>query len=69
MTPTAKLRWVERDMAVSLGAILYGKTQKVRVLQQWWLKVRPDTTLDEAAFGAVKPADGEWLDVLLEEET
>ena len=54
MTPTAKLRWVERDMAVSLGDILYGTTQKVNVLQQWW-------SCEDGSYG-------EWRDVPLEEE-
>lgn len=54
MTPTAKLRFVEREMAVphkqyeNVSII-----RSVRVLQQWWV----DEWLS-----------GEWRDVPLEEE-
>lgn len=57
MTPTNKLRFVEREVQVpapELGPNIT-KTIKVRVLQQWW------------AY-EVYVSIGEWRDVPLEEE-
>ena len=68
MIPTAKLRWIDRLYGVGVLPADREETY-VRVLQQWWIKVRPDTTLNEAVFGAVEPEDGEWRDVELGEET
>ena len=58
MTPTPKLRFVEREVQVpapELGPNI-AKTIEVRVLQQWW----------ETDHHAV--VDGEWRDVPLEVE-
>lgn len=64
MTPTNRLRWVERK--VHLGPFYRtvdpdGKMQEgahtIRVLQQWW------------AWQNVPVHGGEWRDVSLEEET
>jgi hypothetical protein len=52
MTPTNKLRFVEREVPCGDG---YSKT--IRVLQQWWEAERPDGMYY-----------GEWRDVPLEEE-
>ena len=52
MTPTSKLRFVERFVPV-IGTN-YGST--VRVLQQWW----QDTDFN--------PSSGEWRDVPVEKE-
>ena len=55
MTPTAKLRFVERTVITS-HAQMIAKT--VRVLQQWWAVERA---------GQITPT-GEWRDVPLEQE-
>ncbi len=57
MTPTPKLRFVERVIAVSAYD---GEGRKVRVLQQWWA---PHWI--EGNLGVPK---GEWRDVPLEKE-
>lgn len=55
MTPTQKLRWIEREELFSDGAKVY--TQTLRVLQQWY-------TYD-IDYPTIK---GEWKDVPLENE-
>lgn len=57
MTPTAYLRWVERDTATACERD-HGETHIKRFLQQWW--IWPD-----GAFGL---AFGEWRDVATEPE-
>ena len=54
MTPTPKLRWIERFQPV-IGTNYGGA---VRVLQQWWAIERD---------GQITPT-GEWRDVPLEKE-
>ena len=56
MTPTNKLRFVEREMEldVPLDVAVAGN---VRVLQQWWEPPYPGSTWE-----------GEWRDVPLQEE-
>ena len=56
MTPTAQLRFVERDMYVGLHV-----ATTVRILQQWWE--------DPDSFDMItaRPT-GEWRDVPLEQE-
>ena len=58
MTPTAKLRFVEREVIVSDAQMI---AKNVRILQQWW--EWPDS------FDVItaQPA-GEWRDVPLEKE-
>ena len=56
MTPTNKLRFVEREVPSGEG---FAKT--VRVLQQWW-------DAEEGDHEAYVKAGGEWQDVPLEEE-
>lgn len=66
MTPTPKLRFVERE-------IRYSKTgnitdlHTVRILQQWWEK---SVTINLGWTGDIplRKAEGEWRDVPLEEE-
>ena len=53
MTPTNKLRFVEREVPCGDG---YSKT--IRVLQQWWEPPYPGSAWT-----------GEWRDIPLEEET
>ena len=62
MTPTNKLRFVEREMifTVSVGETHSGK---VRVLQQWW----EERVLTEGTICTYK-INGEWSDVPLEAE-
>jgi hypothetical protein len=63
MTPTPKLRFVERviQIPVEFGSnFARGKT--VRILQQWW-KVE---NITDAVHNNI--LDGEWRDILLEAE-
>jgi hypothetical protein len=62
MTPTPKLRFVEREVFVF---VVTPKT--VRILQQWW---QINNTIN-LGFGGEIPigeTQGEWRDVPLEEE-
>jgi len=56
MTPTNRLRFVERDVTVPFEPN-FAKIKRIRVLQQWWV---PDKAFSET--------DGEWRDVPLEIE-
>ena len=58
MTPTNKLRFVERETETGRYD-KYVVTVKVKILQQWWAKT---------PHGAYVPEVGEWRDVPLEEE-
>ena len=63
MTPTPKLRFVERVIQIPIEPMInttMGK--KVRILQQWW-KVE---NITDALHNNI--LDGEWRDVPLEEE-
>jgi hypothetical protein len=65
MTPTSRLRFVEREIGYSkTGNITYFKT--VRILQQWWMPTR--TFSDGYGYQTVELEGGEWRDVPLEEE-
>ena len=55
MTPTAQLRFVERDMYVGLN-----EARTVRILQQWWESQEFDMITGRLA--------GEWRDIPLEAE-
>ena len=62
MTPTPKLRFVERTVSINEAT---GK--RVRILQQWW---QTNNTIN-LGFGGEIPigeTKGEWRDVPLEEE-
>ena len=61
MTPTSKLRFVEREVFVF---VVTPKT--IRVLQQWWMPTR--TFSDGYGYQTVELEGGEWGDVPLEEE-
>ena len=64
MTPTPKLRFVERDVFVF---VVTPKT--VRVLQQWWEDREKTIGVSQTGDGPmVKHHPGEWRDVPLEEE-
>ena len=56
MTPTAKLRFVERDLFVGLHDV-----KVIRVLQQWWIDNSTDVHW-------IAGTPGEWRDVPLENE-
>jgi hypothetical protein len=58
MTPTTKLRFVEREIETNAAYGNYFVRVKVKILQQWW---EPDSG-DLAGVGP------EWRDVPLEEE-
>ena len=64
MTPTPKLRFVEREIQEPYEFELHKHiaiTKRVRILQQWWEKkiwAHDDWVV----------ADGEWRDVPLEKE-
>ena len=57
MTPTPKLRFVERDDETSWTP------KTVRILQQWW---EPEKNIIDMVAGKTQ---GEWRDVPLEAET
>jgi hypothetical protein len=57
MTPTPKLRFIERD-SYSRNGEHFTHPHKVRILQQWW----EEKTLPDAFF------PGKWIDVPLETE-
>jgi hypothetical protein len=61
MTPTPKLRFIERD-SYSRNGEHFLEPHKVRILQQWW---EPERNIIDRAAGK---AHGEWRDVPLEEE-
>jgi len=65
MTPTPKLRWIEREHEVGLtGNMVHVET----VLQQWWEQKGMTMNLGwggEMPIGEIK---GEWRDVPLEKE-
>ena len=56
MTPTPKLRFVERDDETSWTP------KTVRILQQWW---EPERNIIDMVAGKTQ---GEWRDIPLEEE-
>ena len=58
MTPTSKLRFVERDVFVFVAT-----PKTVRILQQWW-----DNPYDFGDDTGEPRVNGEWRDVPLEEE-
>lgn len=73
MTPTAKLRFVERSVPMhsfykttDAQGNLVQATQTYRVLQQWWAPFR--TFSDGYGYQTVELVGGEWRDVPLEVE-
>lgn len=57
MTPTNKLRFVERR------EVRHGHVVLMRILQQWW-----SVGLAEIANNPERANDGEWRDVPVEQE-
>ena len=64
MTPTPKLRFVERVVPAPEHGEGIGKT--VRILQQWWAPFR--TFSDGFGYVEQELKGGEWRDVPLETE-
>jgi len=64
MTPTSKLRFVEREIQVPVQGDFAVTYKTVRILQQWWEK---DIASRYTAAIAGDPS-GEWRDVPLEGE-
>jgi hypothetical protein len=58
MTPTNKLRFVERDMYMGMHDV-----KVMQILQQWW-----SVGLAEIANNPERANDGEWRDVPVEQE-
>jgi hypothetical protein len=63
MTPTSRLRFVERLVPMPEHG---GYLKTVRSLQQWWMPTR--TFSDGYGYQTVELEGGEWRDVPLEEE-
>jgi len=66
MTPTPKLRFVERDMYVGLHEV-----KTYRILQQWWEDkniVLAVHITDRDGNTLPSPNRGEWRDVSVEKE-
>ena len=70
MTPTPKLRFVERQVLVPYE-LQTNVTQikTIRILQQWWEDHKKTIGVSQTGDGPmVKHHPGEWRDVPLEEE-
>jgi hypothetical protein len=74
MTPTTKLRFVEREVKTITGVLLTPSgavnqysAKTVRILQQWWEK---SLTINLGWTGdmPLRKAEGEWRDVPIEKE-
>ena len=65
MTPTTKLRFVERDCYVKNGES-FQQPFRQRILQQWWEK-RSSFNLGWTGDVTISNV-GEWRDISLEEE-
>ena len=61
MTPTPKLRFVERD-SYSRNDEHFREPHKIRILQQWW---KVENVTDALHNNVI---DGEWRDIPLEQE-
>ena len=68
MTPTPKLRFVERTVQVPFQDYKnVTESKTVRILQQWWEK---SLTINLGWIGdmPLRKAEGEWRDVPIEKE-
>jgi hypothetical protein len=67
MTPTPKLRFVERVETIYNDPASFSTGRTVRILQQWWEK---STTINLGWTGnmPIGLAKGEWRDVPIEKE-
>ena len=67
MTPTPKLRFVEREIQVAVQDDFVVTYKTIRILQQWW---QTNNTIN-LGFGGEVPigeTKGEWRDVPIEKE-
>jgi hypothetical protein len=69
MTPTAKLRFIERD-SYSKNGEHFSHPHKVRILQQWWedRNIRLAVQSFDKYGTPIARYQGEWRDVQLEQE-
>lgn len=71
MTPTTKLRFVERTVTLRMITDTTLETQRMKILQQWWEGFGSDTAINYAhpdAHKLSKNPPGEWRDVEVVEE-
>ena len=69
MTPTPKLRFVEREVQVPVQGDFVVTYKTVRILQQWWDDREKTIGVSHTGDGQmVKHHPGEWRDVPIEEE-
>lgn len=64
MTPTAKLRFVEREVQVPVQGDFVVTYKTVRILQQWWEK----DIASQYTAAIAGDSSGEWRDVPIEKE-
>lgn len=64
MTPTAKLRFVEREVQVPVQGDFVVTYKTVRILQQWWEK----DIAGQYTAAIAGDSSGEWRDVPIEKE-
>ena len=64
MTPTPKLRFVERLVSVPVQGDFAVTYKTVRILQQWWEK----DIASQYTAAIAGDSSGEWRDVPLEEQ-
>ena len=64
MTPTPKLRFVEREIQMPVQGDFVVTYKTVRILQQWWEK----DIASQYTAAIAGDSSGEWRDVPLEEE-
>lgn len=67
MTPTAKFRWLERVEDVPISEIPFLRSERVRVLQQWWEDELP-TIVAHGTDYVETERKGEWRDIPVEEQ-
>ena len=64
MTPTSKLRFVEREIQMPVQGDFVVTYKTVRILQQWWEK----DIASQYTAAIAGDSSGEWRDVPLEEQ-
>jgi hypothetical protein len=64
MTPTAKLRFVKREVQVPVQGDFVVTYKTVRILQQWWEK----DIASQYTAAIAGDSSGEWRDVPIEKE-
>ena len=64
MTPTPKLRFVEREIQMPVQGDFVVTYKTVRILQQWWEK----DIASQYTAAIAGDSSGEWRDVPIEKE-